>query len=246
MGTAMQSQKRMLTLSSALIFLGFFILIAVVGLYIYSRFQAWVVTRPRALVSAQIVWPDVPPLTPLPSPTPLPTPVPTPTPIPKPPVWIKIPKLNVERTIVPVGTVRRGGQLEWDADSLFATANRRDLVGHLEGSSSPGQPGNIILAGHNYNRGFYNWTGVFCSLKRLGQGDVIYLLNEDDERFTYQVKQVDQVPWQAGSIDSRLTHIAYLSSTQDETLTLVTCVGANFAPFPSRLYVIAKRVEGER
>jgi hypothetical protein len=29
-------------------------------------------------------------------------------------------------------------------------------------------------------------------------------------------------------------------------LTLVTCGGANFAPFPSRLYVTAKRVDVER
>ncbi len=242
----MENQKRMLTISSVLIFLGSLLLIAVLSLYVYGRVQAWIVTQPRALVSAQIVWPDVPPLTPLPSPTPLPTPAPTPTPIPKPPVWIEIPKLGIERTIVPMGTVLRGEQLEWDADSLFATTNRRDLVGHLEGSSNPGQPGNIILAGHNYNRGLYNWTGVFYALKRLRQGDVIYLLNEDDERFTYQVEQVDQVPWQTGSTTNRLTHIAYFSLTQDETLTLATCVGANFSPFPSRLYVTAKRVEDEK
>jgi hypothetical protein len=144
-----------------------------------------------------MIWPDVPPLTPLP----------TPTPVPQPPVCI-------ERTIVPVGTVLRGGTLEWDADNLFATSNRRDLVGHLEGTANPDQRGNIVLIGHNYNRG-YSWRGVFYALNRL----------------------------QAGSTANTLAHIAHLAPTQDETMTLITCGGANLAPFPSRLYATAKRVD---
>jgi hypothetical protein len=43
-----------------------------------------------------------------------------------------------------------------------------------------------------------------------------------------------------------LAHINHLAPTQDETLTLITCGGANFAPFPNRLYVTAKRVDVER
>jgi len=136
----------------------------------------------------------------------------------------------------------RGEQLQWDTEQLFATSSRSDLVGHLQGSANPGQPGNIILTGHNYNPGFYNWYGVFYSLHLLAQGDVIKLFNEDDELFTYQVDRVDQVPWQTYATADTMTHIVYLSPTQDETLTLVTCGGANFAPFPSRVYVIARRV----
>ena len=49
-----------------------------------------------------------------------------------------------------------------------------------------------------------------------------------------------------GSAANMLAHITYLAPTQDETLTLVTCGGANFAPFPSRLYVTAKSVYVER
>jgi LPXTG-site transpeptidase (sortase) family protein len=242
----MNKRQRMLVASTVLILTGSCLLTLVGGLLVYGRFAAWVEAQPRALVSTQMVWPDVPPLTPLPSPTPLPTPVPTPTPAPQPPVWIEIPGLGVERTIVPVGTVLHGEQLEWDTDSLFATSNRRDLVGHLEGTANPGQRGNVVLIGHNYNRGLYNWRGVFYALNHLQPGDLIHVLDQDDERFTYQVERVDTVTWQARSTANTLAHINHLAPTQDETLTLVTCGGANFAPFPNRLYVTAKRVDVER
>jgi LPXTG-site transpeptidase (sortase) family protein len=239
-------QRRMHVASSVLIYLGSCLLALVVGIYIYGRFEAWTRVQPRELVSTQVLWPEVPPLTPLPSPTPVPSPTPTPTPVPGPPVRVEIPRLNVDRAVVWVGTVNRGGRAEWDANQLFATSSRRDLVGHLEGSANPGQPGNIILIGHNYNRGFYNWAGVFHSLHRLGNGDIVHLSNEDDVLFTYQVEQVDRVPVRARSPAELLTHIVRLSPTQDETLTLVTCGGANLSPFPSRIYVTAKRVFGEQ
>jgi LPXTG-site transpeptidase (sortase) family protein len=168
------------------------------------------------------------------------TPTPTPTPTPGPPVHIEIPALAVDRAVVPVGTVMRGNRLEWDAELLFATVSRRDLVGHLEGSTNPGQSGNIVLIGHNYNRGF-NWAGAFYALHLLREGDVVHLLNEENSRFTYQVHKVSRVPWRAYSDVDMMAHIVYLSPTKDETLTLVTCGGANFAPFPNRIYVVAKR-----
>ena len=57
---------------------------------------------------------------------------------------------------------------------------------------------------------------------------------------------METVTGQAGSTANTLAHITYLAPTQDETLTLITCGGANFALFPNRLYVTAKRVNVER
>lgn len=244
----MTRQRRISVVSSVLLFSGSCLLIIVFITYLYTRFEAWAQTQPRALTSDQMVWFEVPPMTPLPSPTvtPLPTATPTPTPTPGPPVQIKIPKIQVERAIVPVGLVNRGGRLEWDAQSLFATSGRRDVVGHLDGTANPGQQGNIILIGHNYNRGAYNWLGVFYSIHQLKEGDVIYLLNENNDIFSYQVEKVDKVRWKSYSDANALKHVVYLSPTQDETLTLVTCGGANFAPFPSRVYVVAKPLADER
>lgn len=241
----MSNRKRLLAISSGLIGLGAYLLTVTIGFYAYGRFEAWAEAQPRALTSTQMIWPEVPPVTPLPSPTPTLLPTPTPTLTPGPPVWIEIPKLSVKRAIVPVGTIVRGEQVEWDAESLFATQNRSDLVGHLEGTTNPGQPGNVILIGHNYNRGIYNWKGVFYSLHLLGKGDKISLANQDNTIFTYEVDQVNKVPWPPSSTADIFSHIVYLSPTYDETLTLVTCGGANFAPFPSRLYVTAKRTLAE-
>jgi len=227
---------------STLIYLGVCLLALVVGVYVYGLFEAWVHMQPRELVSSQMIWPKAPPFTPWPSSTPVPSPTPTPTPTPGPPVRVEIPRLRIDRAIVPVGTVTRGGRTEWDAEKLFAASSRRDLVGHLDGTANPGQAGNIVLIGHNYNRGFFNWVGVFHSLRRLRKGDDIKLLNENDELFTFRVTEVKEVPFRPYSSADVLPHIVYLSPTRDETLTLVTCGGANFAPFPSRIYVVAKRI----
>ena len=235
-------RKQTHVIGSALIYLGSCLLALVGGAYVYGRLESWTQSQPRALVSTRILWPQVPPLTPLPSPTPLPLPTPTPTPTPGPPVRVEIPTLGINRSIVQVGIVTRGEELEWDVEQLYATSSRSDLVGHVEGSANPGQTGNIILVGHNYNRGFYNWEGVFYSLHLLAQGDVITLFNENDEFFIYQVDQVDQVPWQTYDAADTMMHIVYLSPKQEETLTLVTCGRANLTLFPSRVYVVAKRL----
>ena len=103
-----------------------------------------------------------------------------------------------------------------------------------------------MLIGHNFNRGIYHWLGVFHSLHTMKPQDIVYLASESDEVFTYQVERVEKVPWRSYNSDA-LAHIVRLSPTRDETLTLVTCGGANFAPFPSRIYVIARRkLEGEQ
>lgn len=268
----MTHQQRMLVASSILTYLGLCVLVLVGGTFLYGQFEAWIQDRPRSLVSAQIMLPQAVPLSSLPSPVSMPTrtPLPSPTlsssrtlrptrtptssatPSPSPtatltpdtnvPARIEIGKLGIERAIVPVETVARGGRLEWDADKLFATSTRRDLVGHLEGTANLGQPGNIVLIGHNYNRGIYNWLGVFYSLDQLGKGDLITVISEGNERFIYRVDQTDKVPWPPRSPSDMLRHIVHLTPTGEETLTLATCGGANFAPFPTRLYVTAKRM----
>ena len=93
------------------------------------------------------------------------------------PALLSIPKLKIERPIVTIGRVTRNGQTDWDTDSLYATKQRPDLVGHLKGTGSLGQSGNVVLTGHNYNRGRINWLGVFYSLNRLKPGDMVYVDN---------------------------------------------------------------------
>ena len=249
----MPRRKSLLVASYGLIGLGIGVLIFVTGLFLYGRFAAWVIAQPRALADARMIWPaELPPdllptpisrptRTPLPLPTPSSTPIATSTPKIEIPALIAIPKLGIERAIIPLGRVTRGVQSEWDTDKLFATRDHRDLVGHLEGTANLGQHGNVILTGHNYNRGAYDWWGVFYTLDRLGKGDIVYVTSKNNVRFSYRVVQIEKVNWPPRSPAELLKHVAHLTSTADETLTLVTCGGANFVPFPSRLYVTAKR-----
>lgn len=155
-------------------------------------------------------------------------------------VRIVIPALGISRAVVPVGFRSDGrGRLEWDADALFATGNRPDLVGQPIGSPNPGQGGNIILIGHNYNRVDLGWEGVFVNLKRLRKGDLIILHTEDGRKFTYEVQQVKQVAWRSQSAAELEKHFRFLGPAVSERLTLVTCGGANIWPFPARVYVVA-------
>jgi LPXTG-site transpeptidase (sortase) family protein len=130
------------------------------------------------------------------------------------------------------------GQLEWNTDSLFANANRSDLVGQLATSVNPGDGGNIILVGHNYNNG-WNWAGVFVNLDNLAPGDKIVLHTESGGAFDYQVQKVKKVPWQQQNAAELEKHEKYIWPTEREQLTLVTCGGSYLTSWSARIYVVA-------
>jgi hypothetical protein len=154
------------------------------------------------------------------------------------PVQIRIPALSVTRSIIQAPRVRNSqtGSWTWNVDRLFRQG-RRDLVGHLEGSASPGQAGNMILAGHNYG---YGVNGVFVRLGRLKPGQKIHVVNKTGETFTYLIVEVERVKWRGNEAEQLAKHWEYLSFTGPERLTLMTCGGADFEPFPERIYVVAE------
>jgi hypothetical protein len=155
-------------------------------------------------------------------------------------VHLAIPALKVKRAVVPVGLRPDGkGGLVWDTEAIFATNNRPDLVGHLIGSAYPGQGGNIILIGHNYNQVDYGWEGVFVNIKNLKAGDRIVIRGQDGNEYTYVVQLVKQVPWRSKNAKELEKHFKFLGPSTSERLTLVTCGGANIWPFPARVYVVA-------
>jgi sortase (surface protein transpeptidase) len=148
--------------------------------------------------------------------------------------------LKVKRAVVPIGMrPDNSGAMSWDTDAIFATNNRPDLVGHLVGSAYPGQGGNVILIGHNYNQVDYGWEGVFVNIKTLQVGDRIVLRGEDGREYAYLVQLVKQVPWRSRSAKELEKHLKFLGPVTSERLTLVTCGGANIWPFPARVYVVA-------
>jgi LPXTG-site transpeptidase (sortase) family protein len=244
------------SLANALFLLGaLFVLVAIIYA-IYSLLNTWLMGQNRYLMADNVSSLSVPAMTwtpsPTPTPTPLPTFTPTPTPIPSPtptprptpppaPVQIRIPALGVTRSIISLPRVRdrNSGAWTWNTRSLLRSG-RRDLVGHWQGSAYPGQEGNTILVGHNYG---YGYSGVFVRLGRLKPGHKIYIVNQAGQTFVYQATTVKRVSWRLKNFGELTQHLSFLSPGSPERLTLVSCAGANFEPFPERVYAVAEPVK---
>jgi sortase A len=101
----------------------------------------------------------------------------------------------------------------------------RHAAGHIPGTSMPGSPGNVAIAGHR--------DSLFRSLKEVRDQDLIVLSTLQGE-FRYRVSSIRIV----GPSDMQV-----LDSSGGQTLTLITCypfyyVGAA----PKRFIVRANRV----
>lgn len=154
----------------------------------------------------------------------------------QPVVRLLIPRLKIKRAVVDIGLT---ANQQWNTDRLFANQNRPDLVGHLLGSALPGESSNIVLVGHNYD---YNAAGVFVNLNKLKAGDRITLVTEDGQEHVYEVAKVKVVPY-SGTGNGLDRHLRFMGPTPSETLTLVTCGGANIGFFNKRVYVVAYPVQ---
>jgi LPXTG-site transpeptidase (sortase) family protein len=97
----------------------------------------------------------------------------------------------------------------------------------------------MILVGHNYG---YGYNGVFVRLGRLRPGHKVYVTNKAGQTFTYQVQSVNRVKWRQKDFGEMTQHLKFLATGGSERLTLVSCGGANFEPFPERIYVVAEPV----
>ncbi len=154
------------------------------------------------------------------SPPPLPTPTPTPLP-PAPPVWLRIPALGIDTPVVPVypTRVQRG-------DWWFQTWETADYAaGYHVGSAYPGQPGNVVISGHNNIAG-----AVFRPLSVLGDEDVpfpegaaVYLTDANGRTFLYRFAALYKVREVGATPAERAQNARFIASTQEPVLTLVTC-----------------------
>lgn len=151
-------------------------------------------------------------------------------------VRLRIPALKIKRAVIDIGLIDGPNGTNWDTKHLFANRNRSDLVGHLEGSAYPGEGGNIVLVGHNYN---FTVNGVFVNLQNLEKGDKLILTTESGLEREYQVVKVKSLPWLGGSAEEIKNHFRFLGPSDGEQLTLVTCGGANIGFFNRRVYVVA-------
>ena len=161
-----------------------------------------------------------PPLTP--SPTSSPTPVPTPTPNPPaPPVRLIIPALGIDTPVVTVSI-----KLVDKDGALVATWQTADYAaGYHEGTALPGQPGNVVISGHNNIKG-----QVFRPISALGEEDVsfpkgalAYLFDAQGRVFAYAFESMYKVREAGAPLSERIKNARFMAPTTEPVLTLITC-----------------------
>lgn len=113
------------------------------------------------------------------------------------PIKISLPSINAELTIEET-LIEKG---IWQISETG--------VSHLATSAYPGNPGNIILYGHNTK-------DRLARLHEIKNGDIITVTSKNGRIFEYKVRSVEIV---------KPTEIEKLMSHNDETLTIYTCIG---------------------
>jgi LPXTG-site transpeptidase (sortase) family protein len=152
--------------------------------------------------------PTVPASSPLPAPTSqleqgIESPIRAGSPLPeRPATRLVIPAMGLDVPVILSPIVNR----TWQVDHLG-----KDFVGHLEGTASPGDPSNVVLAGHVTLA--HNVYGPFAGLGKLQPGDTI-IVYVGDQPYTYRVDYRQLV-------DRTDVQVAY--PTDGARLTLITC-----------------------
>ncbi len=175
-------------------------------------------------VTPEMETPAVPEATP--SPTPIPTPAGTL------PQTLRIPDIDLEAPVVPIG---------WEVVGSGDNAQAQWLVpdwkaaGWHKTSARLGVRGNTVLNGHNTTRG-----EVFRDLYKLEPGARIFVDGENGQTYTYDVENIYIVEEAGQPLEVRLENARYILPTTDERLTLITC--HPYASTRYRLITIAKPV----
>lgn len=123
---------------------------------------------------------------------------------------------RIEIPRVGVSAIVRDG----DDDATLAVA-----VGHVPGTARPGEPGNVVLAGHR--------DSFFRGLRRIRPDDTIWIRAPGHDA-EYRVEATEVV----GPGETRV-----LAATADDRLTLVTCYPFGYiGSAPKRFIVTASRI----
>lgn len=149
------------------------------------------------------------------------------------PVGLRIPAINLESPIAPIGQktieVRGTEQAIWDVPNWRA-------AGWHETSALIGVPGNTVLNGHNTSNG-----EVFRYLYKLNVGALVLVETEEGETRAYTVAEKLILKEAGQPLEVRLENAQYIQPTEDERLTLVTC--HPYGSLANRLLIIARPAE---
>lgn len=144
------------------------------------------------------------------------------------PLRLKIPSINVDATISPLGLTPEG-----DMES----PSEPQAVGWYKFGPHPGDKGSAVIAGH-YGPRRNGGGSVFDDLQKLNKGDKLYV--EDEERATaiFVVRETRRYDPEANALD------VFASNDDRPHLNLITCEGVwneNLKTYSSRLVVFADR-----
>jgi LPXTG-site transpeptidase (sortase) family protein len=123
------------------------------------------------------------------------------------PTTIRIPAINVEAPMTPLG-LDDAGALEAPGDF--------EVVGWYEDGPEPGEAGATVVAGHVDS---YEGPAVFYRLRELVAGDQVQVIGADGVAVTYTVNRVGQYPKDGFPTDE------VYSASSNSTLRLITCGG---------------------
>jgi len=145
-------------------------------------------------------------------------------------------RLNLSSSRRPIADGGVIGEIEIPRLGLRAIVAQGDsaavlqrAVGHLALTALPGEPGNVVLAGHR--------DTFFRPLQRSRAGDVITLKTRTGD-FDYLVEWTAVVP---------PTDLEVIQATNQRSLTLITCFPFSYVgPAPDRFIVRARQLEGSR
>ncbi len=128
---------------------------------------------------------------------------------------IAIPSIKVDRKVQPVGW--RLEQQNGVEVAIWEVA--KYAVGHHKNTANPGQPGNIVLAGHSGGSAY-----PFNDLYYVQPGDEVILWS-DGQQHRYSVSArvvVDEIGPDV-TAEQRRANATYIEPTASEQVTLVTC-----------------------
>jgi LPXTG-site transpeptidase (sortase) family protein len=126
-----------------------------------------------------------------------------------PPRRVTIPSLGLDEELIDLGIDDASGELEVPEDP--------ERVGWFTGGGKPGETWPVVIAGHKDSR---TGPAVFARLTELEVGQQVSVVDTRNQRRTYEVTAVRDVPQ-----DGRFPTDDVYGETGDSQLRLITCTG---------------------
>lgn len=144
------------------------------------------------------------------------------------PVRLKIPKIQVDAKINPMGVTQEG--------AMESPVGGKD-VGWYKFGSYPGEKGTAVIAGH-----FGQWKNgdgsVFDELNDLKTGDILYVEDKNGKTISFKVREIRNFEPEADSA------VVFSSNDGKSHLNLITCQGTwnkETKSYPKRLVVFTDK-----